>query len=113
MKCRMALPAPLIGLGAVFQKAIPDKVAAANDACHHLHLVICWIKPVAVRLLHEYILPQDMGFVWLCYTKSVSFLLIQTLCEHKGVSAEIFISSPSLPKLDSQVNLLTMHLLCE
>ena len=33
-----------------------------------------------------------MGFVWLCYTKSVSFLLIQTLCEYKEVSAEILIS---------------------
>ena len=63
IKGRMALFPPLIRLGRVFQEAVPDKAATADDPCHLLPLLVCRIKPEAVRLLHDYILPQDMGFV--------------------------------------------------
>ena len=49
---RMALFPPLIRLGRVFQKAVPDKAAAADDPCHLLSLFVCRIKPVTVHLLH-------------------------------------------------------------
>ena len=49
---RMALFPSCIGLAAVFQKAVPDKAAAADDPCHLLSLFVCRIKPVTVRLLH-------------------------------------------------------------
>ena len=62
IECRMALFPPLIRLGRVFQKAVPDKAAAADDPCHLLSLLVCRIKPETVRLLHNYILPQDMEF---------------------------------------------------
>ena len=52
VECRMALFPSCIGLAAVFQKAVPDKAAAADDPCHLLSLFVCWIKPVTVRLLH-------------------------------------------------------------
>ena len=91
VECHMALATALIGLGGVFQKAVPDEATAADNPCHLLSLLLCRIKPVPVRLLHDYILPQDMGFVSLCYTKAVSSLRIQPLCEHKGLSTD-FIS---------------------
>ena len=49
---RMALFPSCIGLAAVFQKAVPDKAAAADDPCHLLSLFVCRINPVTVRLLH-------------------------------------------------------------
>ena len=63
VECRMALLPPLIRLGRVFQEAVPDKAATADDPCHLLPLLVCRIKPEAICLLHDYILPQDMGFV--------------------------------------------------
>ena len=50
--CCMALFPSCIGLAAVFQKAVPDKAAAADDPCHLLSLFVCRIKPETVRLLH-------------------------------------------------------------
>ena len=47
----MALMTTFAGLGAVFKKTVPDKVAA-DDACYLPSLFIRRIKSVTVRLLH-------------------------------------------------------------
>ena len=52
----MAFATALVGLGRVFQKAVPDKAAAADDAGHLLSLLVCRIKPVTVCLLHMHII---------------------------------------------------------